>query len=108
MVPDGIGAFQDFMAGRGQEMTYRNVFKIIGQDNFVVAYSHVSIDQELPLLTCSGLKTTGSSSIGTTWSQSPKVPSPTVESSSGAATGGAGPLDVATLSGTVTQPTIAA
>ncbi len=50
LVADGIDAFQDFMTGRGAEMIYRNVFKIIGQGNFVMAYSHVFLDQELAVV----------------------------------------------------------
>ena len=46
-VPDGIEAFQEFMVGPGQDMIYRNVFKIIGQGNFVMVYSHVFMGQEL-------------------------------------------------------------
>ena len=46
-VPDGIEAFQEFMAGPGDEMIYRDVFKIIGQGNFVMAYSHVFLGEEL-------------------------------------------------------------
>ena len=46
-VPDSIGAFQEFMAGPGKEMVYRDVFKIIGQGNFVMAYSHVFLGEEL-------------------------------------------------------------
>lgn len=46
-VPDGIEAFQAFMAGPGATMVYRDVFKIIGQGNFVMAYSQVFLDQEL-------------------------------------------------------------
>jgi predicted SnoaL-like aldol condensation-catalyzing enzyme len=47
MVPDGIEAFQGFMAGPGTEMVYRDVFKIIGQGNFIMVYSHVFLDEEL-------------------------------------------------------------
>ena len=47
LVPDGIQAFQDFMDGPGKDMIYRNVFKIIGQGNFVMVYSHVFFGQEL-------------------------------------------------------------
>jgi predicted SnoaL-like aldol condensation-catalyzing enzyme len=47
MVPDGIEAFQEFMAGPGREKIYRNVFKIIGQGNFVMVYSQVFFGQEL-------------------------------------------------------------
>lgn len=46
-VPDGFATFQGFMAGPGMEMIYRDVFKIIGQGNFVAVYSHVFFDQEL-------------------------------------------------------------
>lgn len=46
-LPDGIGALQAFMAGPGAGMVYRDVFKIIGQGNFVVVYSQVFLDQEL-------------------------------------------------------------
>ncbi|MFV9672637.1 MAG: nuclear transport factor 2 family protein [Acidimicrobiia bacterium] len=45
-VRDGIGAFQELMAGPGKEMIYRDVFKIIGQGNFVMAYSHVFLGEE--------------------------------------------------------------
>jgi predicted SnoaL-like aldol condensation-catalyzing enzyme len=47
MVADGIEAFEAFMAGPGKDMVYRNVFKIIGQGNLVMAYSHVFLEQEL-------------------------------------------------------------
>ncbi len=47
LVPDGIEAFQNFVAGSGKEMIYRNVFKIIGQGNLVMVYSHVFFGQEL-------------------------------------------------------------
>lgn len=46
-VPDGIDAFRQFMAGPGLEMVYRNVFKIIGQGNFVMVYSQVLLGQEM-------------------------------------------------------------
>ncbi|MEA2010154.1 MAG: nuclear transport factor 2 family protein [Actinomycetota bacterium] len=45
--PDGIEAFQEFMMGPGQDTIYRDVFKIIGQGNFVMAYSHVFLGEEL-------------------------------------------------------------
>ena len=47
LVSDGIKAFQDFMAGPGADMIYRDVFKIIGQGDFVMVYSHVFFGQEL-------------------------------------------------------------
>ena len=47
LVPDGIVAFQQFMSGAGADMVYRNVFKIIGQGNFVMVYSQVFLGQEL-------------------------------------------------------------
>ncbi len=47
LVLDGIEAFQEFMAGPGEEMAYRNVFKIIGQGDLVMIYSHVLFVQEL-------------------------------------------------------------
>lgn len=43
-IADGIEGLQEFLAGPGQTMEYKNVFKIIGQGNFVVAYSLVSFD----------------------------------------------------------------
>ena len=46
-VPDGIDALQGFMAGPGKDMVYRDVFKIIGQGNFVMVYSQVFLGQEL-------------------------------------------------------------
>ena len=46
-VPDGIDALVQFLEGPGREMRYRNVFKIIGQGNFVVVYSQVFLGQEL-------------------------------------------------------------
>ena len=46
-VPDGIDAFREFIAGPGADMIYRNVFKIIGQGNFVMVYSHVFLGEEL-------------------------------------------------------------
>ena len=46
-VPDGIEALKEFMAGPGADMIYRNVFKIIGQGNFVMVYSQVFLGQEL-------------------------------------------------------------
>ncbi len=33
-VPDGIDAFQGFMAGPGSGMIYHNVFKTLGQGDF--------------------------------------------------------------------------
>lgn len=42
-VPDGVEAFVAFMNGQGKAMTYKNVFKIIGQGNFVVVYSEVDL-----------------------------------------------------------------
>jgi predicted SnoaL-like aldol condensation-catalyzing enzyme len=47
MVPEGVGAFREFMAGPGEHMIYRDVFKIIGQGNFVMTYSHVFFGEEL-------------------------------------------------------------
>jgi len=47
LVPDGIEAFRGFMSGPGKDMIYRTVFKIIGQGNFVMVYSHVFLGQEL-------------------------------------------------------------
>lgn len=46
-VPDGIEAFEQFMMGPGADMIYRNVFKIIGQGNLVMVYSHVFFGEEL-------------------------------------------------------------
>jgi predicted SnoaL-like aldol condensation-catalyzing enzyme len=46
-VPDGIEALVEFMAGPGKEVLYRNVFKIIGQGNFVMVYSQVLAGGEL-------------------------------------------------------------
>jgi len=46
-VPDGIEEFREFMAGPGKGMIYRDVFKIIGQGNFVMAYSQVFLGEEL-------------------------------------------------------------
>jgi len=46
-LPDGIAALQQFMAGPGAEMVYRDVFKIIGQGNFVMVYSQVFSGREL-------------------------------------------------------------
>ena len=46
-VPDGIDALKEFMTGPGSEMVYRDVFKIIGQGNFVMAYSQVFLGEEL-------------------------------------------------------------
>ena len=46
-MPDGIEAFQQFMAGPGRDMIYRDVFKLIGQGNLVMVYSHVFFGQEL-------------------------------------------------------------
>ena len=46
-VPDGIEAFRDFMTGPGEDMIYRDVFKIIGQGNFVMTYSQVFLGEEL-------------------------------------------------------------
>lgn len=46
-LPDGVGALQDFMSEQGADMVYRNVFKIIGQGNFVVVYSQVFLGQEV-------------------------------------------------------------
>ncbi len=43
-IADGIEGLREFMAGPGQTMQYKNVFKIIGQGNFVVVYSLVSFD----------------------------------------------------------------
>ncbi len=43
-VPDGIDAFVAFMEGPGKSMTYKNVFKLIGQGNFVMVYSEVHFD----------------------------------------------------------------
>ena len=82
-VPDSIGAFQEFMAGPGKEMVYRDVFKIIGQGNFVMAYSHVFLGERVrPYSICSVSRTAGSLNTGTTWSRSPRVLSPTAASSS--------------------------
>ncbi|MFA9564545.1 MAG: nuclear transport factor 2 family protein, partial [Acidimicrobiales bacterium] len=44
LVADGMDVFRDFMNGPGETMVYRDVFKIIGQGNFVVSYSLVSFD----------------------------------------------------------------
>lgn len=46
-LPDGVDALAAFMAGPGADMIYRNVFKIIGQGNFVMVYSQVFFGQEL-------------------------------------------------------------
>ena len=46
-VPDGIEALRGFMEGPGADMVYRDVFKIIGQGNFVMVYSRVFLGQEL-------------------------------------------------------------
>ena len=46
-VSDGIEAFESFMTGPGKDMVYRNVFKVIGQGNFVMVYSQVYLGQEL-------------------------------------------------------------
>ncbi|MDJ0924080.1 MAG: nuclear transport factor 2 family protein [Acidimicrobiia bacterium] len=48
-MPDGIEAFREFMAGPGRELVYRDVFKIVGQGNFVAMYSHVSLGMELAM-----------------------------------------------------------
>ena len=47
LVTDGQEAFMGFMEGPGKDTIYRNVFKIIGQGNFVMVYSHVFLGQEL-------------------------------------------------------------
>ena len=44
---NGVAVFQEFMAGPGVDMVYRDVFKIIGQGNFVMVYSQVFLGQEL-------------------------------------------------------------
>lgn len=44
LVADGVEAFCRFMSGPGETMHYRDVFKIIGQGNFVMAYSLVELD----------------------------------------------------------------
>lgn len=44
LVPDGIEGFSDFMNGPGGSMIYRDVFKIVGQGNFVVSYSLVGLE----------------------------------------------------------------
>jgi predicted SnoaL-like aldol condensation-catalyzing enzyme len=46
---DGSEAFREFMAGPGKEMIYRDVFKIIGQGNFVMVCSHVFLGEETAL-----------------------------------------------------------
>ena len=45
--PDGIEALREFMAGPGKDMIYRDVFRSIGQGNFVTVYSQVLLGQEL-------------------------------------------------------------
>ncbi len=47
LVADGRAAIVEFLNGPGADMVYRNVFKIVGQGNFVVAYSQVFLGQEL-------------------------------------------------------------
>ncbi len=47
LVPDGLAAFEEVIAGPSADMIYRNVFKIIGQGNFVMVYSQVFLGQEL-------------------------------------------------------------
>jgi predicted SnoaL-like aldol condensation-catalyzing enzyme len=46
-VADGIEALQGLMAGPGKDMVYRDVFKIIGQGNFVAVCSRVFLGREL-------------------------------------------------------------
>jgi len=46
-VPDGLEALQEFMDGSGRDMVYRDVFKIIGQGDFVMVYSQGFLRQEL-------------------------------------------------------------
>ncbi len=45
--PGGVEAFREFMAGPGEDMIYRDVFKIIGQGNLVMASSRVFLGEEL-------------------------------------------------------------
>ena len=44
---DGSEALRVFLEGPGAGMVYRNVFKVIGQGNFVVVYSQVFLSREL-------------------------------------------------------------
>jgi len=46
-VPNGIEALRAFLEGPGEDMVYRDVFKIIGQGNFVMVYSQVFLGREL-------------------------------------------------------------
>ncbi len=46
-VPNGRRAFEEFMDGPGADMIYRDVFKIIGQGNFVMVYSQVFLGAEM-------------------------------------------------------------
>jgi predicted SnoaL-like aldol condensation-catalyzing enzyme len=46
-LPDGRAGFRQFMDGPGRDMVYRDVFRIIGQGNFVVVYSQVFRGAEL-------------------------------------------------------------
>lgn len=46
-VADGLAEFVSFIEGPGGDMIYRNVFKVIGQGNFVMVYSHVFFRKEL-------------------------------------------------------------
>ncbi len=46
-LPDGLAAFREFMDGPGRDMVYREVFRIIGQGNLVMVYSHVLLGQEM-------------------------------------------------------------
>ena len=50
MIPDGIGALRECIAGPGQDMIYRNVFKIMGQGNFVMVYSQVFLHEEIAVV----------------------------------------------------------
>ena len=43
-IADGMQALREFMEGPGKSLTYRDVFKIIGQGNFVVSYSLINFD----------------------------------------------------------------
>ncbi len=44
---DGVEAFEAFVNGAGADMVYRDVFKVIGQGNFVMVYSSVFLEVEL-------------------------------------------------------------
>ncbi len=46
-IPDGIDAFREYLGRPGNGVIYRDVFKLIGQGNFVMAYSRVYRGEEL-------------------------------------------------------------